>query len=363
VNDVDELIQQARPGGPQATGAIRQLLHLGLSVLDRSITAFEMEPMASPGLGEVISRSNSPEAVPALLDKMDSASIALSKCSMNALATSQDPRALERLLEFVTDESRLETRRSLAASALGAASGVDVPAALKWVVDQQAGSKADPDDDPQFLLIEAIVALAKHGDHSRAPLLLELASNQFSAAQELAIKGLELAVADGMIEALAAASRSPATSVAILAAKPLFLLGTAQSAEVLHSMTTSDEFDVHRNARIYAARILGIEFTERDETAQLEIEWNNARESMTEQTCYRSGRPIQLSRLAESLEQGDNARLQVEVADEFRIRTGLDAQGALLLGNTQELLRSVNRMHLEDGALYRWGHRQSFPTR
>lgn len=157
MTDVGELLRQARPGGQRATPAVRRLIDIGAPVLDRAITVFEREPVNSPGLAEVIRRNDSPEAVPILLDAMNSGSIALSRNSMQALASSQDTYALERLIEFLVDENEFEVRRSLAASALGAATSVDVRATLRRVVDQQAEVTAD-DDDARFLLVAAIVA-------------------------------------------------------------------------------------------------------------------------------------------------------------------------------------------------------------
>jgi len=232
VSSVEELLYRARPGGKGAAAAIRDLLDLGAAVLDQAVMAFEREPWDSPGLAEVIRRNRSPDAVSVHLKNLTSGSLELSRLAMEAVGASGDPAAVQHLVDILTDGEQFETCRALAASALGAHAGGDVSAVLRETVDRQAARTVD-DEDPRSLLIEAVVALAKHGDNSRAPLLLEIASHSDSAAQEEAVHGLEVAVADGMVETLDTLSRDPSPVAAVLAAKPLFLMGDVKSYEIL----------------------------------------------------------------------------------------------------------------------------------
>jgi HEAT repeat protein len=357
----EELLHLAQPGGQSSAAAIRRLIELGTAVLNQVVTAFETDPYNSPGLAEVIRRNRSPEAVSVHLRNLESDSLPLSRCSMEAVGASGDPAAMQHLVQILTDEDKFETRRALAASALGAHADSDVLAALRETVDRQASRMAE-DEDPQFLLIKAVVALAKHGDHSRAPLLLEIASNPDSESQEEAVQALEAAVADGMIETLTTISRDPSPIFAVLAAKPLFLLGDLKSCEALQAMAQSDDSDVSQTAMSYLWRLLGTDPRDSDQLNMARREWAPVVMAMAKGVCYRAGRPVDIAQLVETLRHSDDTWLREKLADELQIRTGLDVQGAILWEQEQELADLVNERRFTLGALYKWGHRQEIPS-
>ncbi|MET8677335.1 hypothetical protein ABZW18_07040 [Streptomyces sp. NPDC004647] len=361
MSGTEELLHRARPGGQSAAAAIRRLLGLGSNALGQVVTAFEMDPFNSPGLAEVIRRNRSPEAVAVHLRNLESDSIELSRYSMEAVGASGDPAAMLRLVQILTDEEEFETQRAMAASALGAHADSNVLAALRETVDRQAARIAD-DEDPQFLLIEAVVTLAKHGDHSRAPLLLEITSNPDSVAQEEAVQALEVAIADGMIETLATISRDPSPILAVLAAKPLFLLGDLKSCEKLQAMAQSDDYDVSQTAMSYLWRLLGTEPRDSHELNVARREWAAVVSDMARGICYRTGHPINIGQLVETLMSSEDMWLREQLTDELQNRTGFDVQGAILWEEEQEFAHRVNERRFTEGALYRWGYRQDIPS-
>ncbi|MFP1624513.1 HEAT repeat domain-containing protein [Streptomyces sp. 5K101] len=360
MSSTEELLRLAQPGGKNAAVAIRRLLGLGATVLDKVVTAFAVDPYNSPGLAEVIRRNRSPEAVSVHLGNLESDSLPLARYSMEAVGASGNQAAIQHLVEILTDEDRFETRRALAASALGAHADSDVLAALRETVDRQAARVAE-EEEPQSLLIKAVVALAKHGDHSRAPLLLEIASNPDSEAQEEAVQALEVAVTDGMIETLATVSRDPSPIFAVLAAKPLFLLGDLKSYETLQAMAQSDEHDVSQTAMSYLWRLLGTEPRDVDQLNVARREWAPVASAMSRGICYRAGRPVDITQLVETLRHSDDTWLIGQLTDELQNRTGIDVQGAILWEQQQELAHLVNERRFALGALYRWGHLQEIP--
>ncbi|WP_406516695.1 HEAT repeat domain-containing protein [Streptomyces sp. NBC_00134] len=361
MSSIEELLYRARPGGESAAAAIRNLLDLGAAVLDQAVMAFERDPWGSPGLAEVIRRNRSPEAVAVHLTNLTSGSLELSRFAMEAVGASGDPVAVQHLVDLLTNEEEFETHRALAASALGAHVGGDVPAVLRETVDRQAAQAVD-DEDPRSLLIGAVVALAKHGDNSRSPLLLEIASHSDSAAWEEAVQGLEVAVVDGMIETLGTITRNPSPVAAVLAAKPLFLLGDVKSCETLRVMAGVDDYDVSRNAMSYMWRLLGTEPRDSGELDVARHEWDSIASTMVEGVCYRTGHPVDIPQLVEELTNNEDSWLRGQLTDEVQNRTGIDVAGALLHEQEQELAHWVDERRFVAGSLYRWGHRQEIPA-
>lgn len=82
---------------------------------------------------------------------------------------------------------------------------------------------------------------------------------------------------------------------------------------------------------------------------------------MRDDVCYRSGEPLDPRELFDGLVNATTPGGRDQYANEIEIRSGLDVRGAILFGDEQRLSDSLDRLSMQPGATYRWGHRHPAP--
>jgi len=113
------------------------------------------------------------------------------------------------------------------------------------------------DDEEVRLAIEAVVALAKLGNHDKASTAIRLAGDEDSTVRVHAVPALQIVVGPGLLAALLTALEDEYAEMRLAAERGLFYLGIVQSIGALIPCVEDESPDVANDARVMLHDITG----------------------------------------------------------------------------------------------------------
>jgi len=228
VSGLDELIAAA--AGPDPTArmdAFRALIPRGEEAFDPVLAALDdARGSKARRLGQLLLRLEGGDQVPKLIPLMNHASVPLSVGVPWRLAHFRDARAVPALLQ-----------------ALAALPHAGIVFALGEIGDEAAIGplREHVETTAANTVPDAIVALAKLGDHDLASKLAVLATRPHSDELRAAATGAMASVAfEGQWEAVEAAAADPSDDVRRAAVDALYALGTARAAKILAELAAAE---------------------------------------------------------------------------------------------------------------------------
>jgi hypothetical protein len=182
---------------------------------------------------------------------------------------------------------------------------------------------------PVHVLLEAATALAKLGDQRHAYVPVQVVEHPFMrpkqpdpyALRSAAASALKHVVAPGMFGVLERAVLDTNVEVRREAIRAAFYLGLPESFRVLMGAARDRDSQVRNNAKVFLARLAGMDDAKDWTPARWTSWWAKAEGRFQKGVCYRMGRPIVIGDIVELL--ADPLALR-DAADELRITTGDD---------------------------------------
>jgi hypothetical protein len=345
--DATELIDKARGSDESAHAAARQLAEAGVDVLPAIINAMGNPWVGHGALPEALERIYASAPVETLVRALDADPYPVFHSAMRAASARRDAAVTDALVGKLADTDASSERRAAAAEYLG---NLGAPSAVSPLRDvfTEASERKRAADEPPRLAVETAVALAKLGDIEPGRYVVDLLSDDYGPTRALAAGALRIAVAPGMVVALARATNDEASEVTLVAVEALFLLRCPAAVDALLAATTSDNPMMANNARIRVNDILGSDF---GNPATLADHWQDIGADWQAEKCYRRGEPFSIDNVLDLLESNIDRRN--ETVAEVVFTTGVRPTGGEF---TPELVAQISERFDQTGILYRWGN-------
>lgn len=357
VTDISELIEQVERGGEGSEAAAQALVEHGPNAVQPILAALANSKGGSAlRLEGALSQVAEADAIPELAEALGTEEIELFLSAVRTLGRTRDDRALRPLSEYLTDPKNLEGQRALAAEAIGELGRRGGIEPLLSVLE-----KAEQEWLPR-LLIEAIIALAKLGNHEHAASLIGLFETEDDPPVQVhAAEGLSYVVAPGLFDALVHGLNSDVSEIRRSVTRGLSYLGTTEAIPVLLEVANDADPDVANDALVRFADISGAAFFDPDQVADARAWWESTAGEFHSGICYRLGKPVRVSDIIALLE-GHRRRAALA---ELKVITGVDfsAPWYAPAGEVDERARAESWWTLHGhrfaaGKLYKFGHRQ-----
>lgn len=359
---LDELVSLALGWGSPAMEAAITLRDLGEPGLNAVITAIRgvHEQQSSIHLEQVIASVRDPALFPTLIALLDEPVFDLMYPAFEALGQSRDPRVLALLTQRAVDPQRGETRRSIAADAMGELGDRQAIPTLLEVVDRAV------DEEEYYLAVAAVIALAQLGNHERAALPMAWAcAHDDAMVQMRSASALEYVVGPGLIRTLRTVVRDPKSDrdAQWSVFRALCYLGTREALGELVALAEHEEPDVTVQVPWRVNDVAGTDFDDDTSAEELLAWWDTNQERFTEGVCFRLGVPIQVHDVIELLEE---PHWRGSIVSELKMITGINFAPDLFVDvRDQDCLGAARRWWSTQGAgqfkpgrLYKYGYEQ-----
>lgn len=350
--EIGELVERAGGTGAEARAAAELLGGRGPGALPGVVKALSNPWVAHGELPLALRRIYATASTDTVARGLAGGPLPVFEAAVSVLRDRSTAESTGVLVDTLRGAALTSTRRARVAHACGACGDPSAVPALEGALDDALGRPRGA-DDPPTLLVESVVALAKLGNFPPGDHLVPLAADPFPPTRALVVRGLRIAVGEGMVEALAAGVLDGSTEVRAPAVEALFLLGLPASLQPLWDGVRGDCPDVRDACRVRLNDVLGTSFSDtEDDLRALRARCAAALSEWDAATRYRSGRPFTVGGLAGLARAGCGRRR--ELLDELRWATGADLTRSDDLESSLEGLQS--RFPVREGALYRWGH-------
>lgn len=366
MESVEQLVELANQGISANPAAVQQLVALGVSAMPAILDTIRAN--ARPSIvpfDSIILQIHDREMVPILARLVHEQNPNLVIVAFEALAKSQDRRALPILLNCLIDTDEFETRRALAAQALGDLGYSGAIESLLKVTNEAR------DEEMFKLALAAVSALAKLGNHETAHVAVSLADYQEPDADPAyddseiirlaAVTALQHVVAPGMLATLQKSLQASSSEIRHSAVDALFYLGTKSCISQLAMPNEDDDLYILNHKHFRFRDLTGCPLDE-DAPMDVQVWWQDNQHLFEEQICYRQGKPLWIHTLIDLLDQGHNS---VMIFDELYIITGVNFPVSFKnVRDQDELIMHVkhwwkqNNHRFEPGSLYKYGYKQ-----
>jgi HEAT repeat protein len=316
MDEISNLITNIVTGGLEQESSTARLVALRGEIVPRILERIRQNPSDAGALEAILERLDSDDLVPPLIPALRADSFPVSLLAFRMLAYSAKVSAVPPLIELLEDQSVPTTRRSLAAIAIGELGDKIAIDPLKGVCHASLKTR-----EPQ-LAIAAAEALCKLGHQGLAHVLIRYATNRADPTlRPPATRGLQVAVAPGVLSALRRAARDKYVEVRLLAVDGLFLLGAKWVVSDLIKTLADREPRVAMQARLRLGDLTGAKFDPDLKSAQFSTWWASQEGLYSDQICYRSSRPIDLTIVINDLKERNTQR---RFLAELHVITGRD---------------------------------------
>lgn len=291
MKDMSELIEQVERGGDGSQAAAQRLVEHGSDAVRPILAALShSKGTGALRLQGVLSQVAGADTIPALAEALRTSEIELFLSAVRTLGRTRDDRALKPLADYLTDPKNLEGQRALAAEGIG---DLRQPGGIEPIVSVL--DEAEQEWLPR-LLIAAIVALAKLGNHEHAARLIGLfKTEEDPIVQVHAAEGLSYVVAPGLFDALVRGLGNDVSEIRRSVIRALFYLGAKEAIPVLLEVAGDEDPDVANDALVRFADITGAAFFDPTQLADARAWWESRAGEFHSGICYRLGKPIRVS--------------------------------------------------------------------
>lgn len=376
--DITRLIQATKDGDQVAENAAARLISIGMPAIPGIIEAIRRNQGATWLLSEALTQIRHPELVPVWVKLLQEENSDLQTAAFNALGLSGDERALQPLLDALSD-----WRQNMAISALGVLGNpgaigkllevareiLNEPFAIDVIEGKPGISEEDFDRDELRTLLNVVLALIELGNYEIAPMAVPLAkysgsgmdANAFYIRKQ-AVTALQHVVLPGVFSALQGALRDSDAEVRLAAVDAVFYLGIKEGIGELIACLQDDDPMVLNNVFVRLHDLTGECFKEDATPEELKGWWQH--QSMYDHgVCYRLGKPLYLPDIIVLLA---DQRKWLPVSKELKAMTGKDFGFLPKLPNYsgKSLMARVLKWweaeghRFERGALYKHGCKQ-----
>jgi HEAT repeat protein len=301
------LIEISQGDNPKARAATAELISAGAKAVPDLIRALRtMSGKSSKSLRNIILRMSDQDAVPVMLSLVDDENIDVMIVAFRFLGQSQSSLAFQTLIERLEDVNNIETKRYLAANALGELGDRrSLPSLNRVAGDSYAGGNFR-------LAISATVAMAKLGSQETAPRVVDLILTSNDPITRVEASGaLKYLFSPKIFAALQLALKDDDLEICRNGIDGLFLLGTKDAASELlrRAKTSTSEICQYIVQRI--CDITGRDFTEDEPINAVLAWWEREKTKFDSDTCYRLGRPIRVADVIQLLQKTRDRRMAI----------------------------------------------------
>ncbi|MEQ9358014.1 HEAT repeat domain-containing protein [Coleofasciculus chthonoplastes] len=369
MNKIENLIENVKKNDAEASASTSSLVQLGVTAVPSIISAMrESSTREARNLRQVIFHINNPEIVPLMIPLLNEENTYLRSTAFKMLGKLKDRRALQPLINQLMDVENLESARTWAANALGELQDSQAIEQLLRVVEQTLEQ-----DELKYhynFVISTIVALAKLGDQQKASLIISLAREEDSIIRIEAVKALKHIVAPGLFSVLKEALHDQITEIRRDAMDAMFYLGVKEVIRELIFCVEDENSDLSQEAIYKLHGLTGEGLDDNQKIEELEKWWDEYKNELVGNVCYRLCQPIWLPNVIKVLENNQHKpNKQSQLIQELYIITGKNfAEFSPKLSVEHDDLNSVvvcaktwwqqegNRF--EPGCLYKYGQKQ-----
>ncbi len=386
MDEIKSLIRQAVRKGARADKVISRLAALGMPAVPAIIDAIrEREKDPVWNLRKALLQIRDPDIVPVFIELIEDPNSNLMLTAFESLGRLKDTRAFKPLSDYLLDSTKQETRRSLAAKALGelgdlqavekllivARAILQQPDVVPAVKESSISEWEEIDESSLRLVLSIVVALSKLGNHEMVfvvTALVRYRNNDVYSDDEViraqAAEALQYVVGPGVFPALQSALRDDYAEVRLKSIDAVFYLGVKEGINELMQCVKDENSSVSNNAIVRLNDLTDEIFDHNAGVTQLKEWWSRHEEAYSAGICYRSGRPIWLPDVIALL---DTPRLRDQVIRELRIITGRDfgynpyipAEDQGDLSKHAQAWWEAEVGRFEAGRLYKYGYEQN----
>jgi HEAT repeat protein len=343
MNEVQNLIKQSMGKGARAQKAVLRLAALGMQAAPAVIAAIrERGKYPVWNLRKTLLQIRDPDIVPVFIELIEDQNSNLALTAFEALGRLKDTRAFKPLIDCLLDTTKGETRRSLAAGALGDLGDLQAiekllnvareilrqPDIAPAIRESSVPEGAEIDESSLQLVLSIAIALAKLGNHELASTVTALAKYRSEDAysddeviRTQATKALQYVVGAGVVPTLQGALKDDYDEVRLGGIDAIFYLGIKEGINELIQRAGDENSSVSNNAIVRLHDLTGQSLDRNSSVTQLEEWWRSNERAYSAGICYRLGKPIWLPDVIALL---GTPRLREQVIRELKIITGED---------------------------------------
>lgn len=387
MDEIEQLIETISTSDDlKSEEVVKHLVAIGIPAVPAVIDAIRARSeVATWKLCKVLLQIRHPNIVPVMIKLIHEQNRDLALTAFQNLKLSKDLRALQPLCEYLLDSENPETRRSLAAEALGELKEPKVIGVLLKVANSILSEPdiapaikrlplpidAEIDESLLRIVLSIVTALPKLGNHKMTSIAISLIyyhnSDVYSDDEIIrtqAAKGLQYTVGPGVFTAIHEALGDAYYEVRLNAVDAMFYLGVKESISELILRIDDENSIVSNRALVRLRDLTGIKFNDDIQVKELQEWWKQNHKKYNTGICYRLGKPIWLPNFFALLEK---PLWRAHIIQELQIITGLDfgfnryipeeVQNNLL--NQVKMWWEEECNQFEVGCLYKYGHKQN----
>lgn len=380
MEEISQLIQETIADEASAEKAVAKLVSIGMPSVPAVINAIRSGSGDIWKLSQVLLQIRHPDLVPVFIELLQQKNTDLIMIASEGLGQSRDERALQPLLNALSDG-----RQSMAVEAMGELRNPQAVEPLvkvaKEILNQPSVSQAieeildidkeDFDESPVRFLPTIIIALAKLGNYEIAPVTISLtryhSDGIYSDAEIIrtnATKALQYVVTPGMFPALQAALNDDYDEVRLQAVDSLFYLGTKEVIPELIACVQDENSIVRNNVLVRLHDLTDTWFKDDAKVGELQEWWEQHQTEYERGVCYRLSKPLHLPDVIVLL---DDIYNQKTIMQELKVITGINfgshpdavsQSPGVLVQLAQEWWKEEGH-NFEDGCLYKYGYKHN----
>ncbi|EPR10529.1 HEAT repeat domain-containing protein [Ruminiclostridium papyrosolvens] len=315
---IGKMIKQLNDSDEKAEEIIRELIDEGVSALPQILNAIRNGPTpAHILLRQVIlqiSDSTMMDEMKVLLDDKNSY---IRSIAYRILGRSSDQSITDKIEQYLEDDILLESDRVWAAKALGDGLHFHSLPILREQI-----RILDKDDAIHYypeLTLAISYAMARLGDSSALPHVLELSKEQDISVRLSALKLLRFFSGSGVFEQLKSVLVDSILEIRKDALDAFFLLGTKSATYCIWKLCKDENQVIAQHARKRFAQITGTEIQDEDLIKDFNKYLDDKGIEINNKVCFRSGYPINVQSLVKSI---IDSKPSVDLLDELFAITG-----------------------------------------
>lgn len=309
--DYDILIEQISDSDDKAGQIIFQLVNEGISVLPSILNAIRNGPSHSIiMLVQVVLQLTDPKIKDEMLVLLDDKNRYIRSVAYRVLSKFKDQDVVEKFEEKLQSTKFSERDIILAATAIGEGNHFNSLPILKKLLVRAVDTESiyySPD-----IILAIAHSMAKLGDNSALPYVLELYENKDPVVILKTIKQLSFFCGSGVFKVLKNALYNPIREIREDALDGLFLIGTKSAAQQIWNSCKDKEPDISQRAMYRLTQITGKK-VETNYLVKEFDEWLDKNDiELNNKCCFRFGQPIDVPMLVKKITEPKPEKILLE---------------------------------------------------